>query len=82
VAPNEGEIGALHSKEQNMEAVMIPAKTVVHINGIPVALAVDTIVETAYDNMKHLTGYHYAHISDAPDSTDTPGRTREPEQET
>lgn len=51
-----------------MEAVMIPAKTVVHINGIPVHLAVDTIVETAYENMALLTGYHYAHVpeGDAP----------------
>lgn len=51
-----------------MEAVMIPAKTVVHIGGVPVALAVDTIVETAYGNMKLLTGYHYAHLAEAPDA--------------
>lgn len=45
-----------------MEAVIIPAKTVVHINGVPVALAVDTIVETAFGNMSLLTGYHYGHL--------------------
>lgn len=55
-----------------MEAVMIPAKTVVHIGGIPVALAVDTIVETVYENMKLLTGHHYAHVADVPDSSDVP----------
>jgi uncharacterized Zn-binding protein involved in type VI secretion len=49
-----------------MEAVMIPAKTVVHINGIPVALACDTIVETAHEHMQLLTGYHYAHINNEP----------------
>ena len=51
-----------------METVIIPAKTVVHIEGIPVALAVDTIVETAYENMALLTGYHYAHLSDEPNA--------------
>lgn len=51
-----------------MEAVMIPAKTVVHINGIPVALATDTIVETAHGNMASLTGYHYAHLPEAPET--------------
>jgi hypothetical protein len=49
-----------------MEVVMIPAKTLVHIGGIPVALAVDTLVETAYENMALLTGYHYAHIPEVP----------------
>lgn len=53
-----------------MEAVLVPAKTVVHINGIPVSLATDTLVETAYENIKHLTGYHYAHVSEDP--TDRP----------
>ena len=43
-----------------MVAVIIPAKTVVHVNGTPVYLAVDTIVETAYGNMQLLTGHHYA----------------------
>lgn len=43
-----------------MEAVIIPAKTLVQIAGIPVYLAVDTIVETAHANMALLTGYHYA----------------------
>jgi len=43
-----------------MDAVIIPAKTVVHVNGIPVQLAVDTIIETAHENMALLTGYHYA----------------------
>lgn len=47
-----------------MEVVMIPAKTVVQINGVPCALAVDTLVETAYENMSQLTGYHYAHVSE------------------
>lgn len=50
-----------------MEAVVIPAKTVVHIGGVPVRLAVDTIVETAYDDMARLTGYHYAHLQEAPE---------------
>jgi len=43
-----------------MEAVIIPAKTLVHIGGIPVTLAVDTIVETTHGNMALLTGYYYA----------------------
>ena len=43
-----------------MEAVIIPAKRVVHINGVPVQLAVDTIVETAAENVPFLAGYHYA----------------------
>lgn len=47
-----------------MEAVLIPAKTIVHINGIPVALAVDTLVEMAYENMALVTGHHYAHLAD------------------
>lgn len=49
-----------------MEVVMIPAKTVVTINGVPVALAVDTLVEVEYANMCYLTGYHYAHLPEAP----------------
>lgn len=49
-----------------MEIVMIPAKTVVHIGGIPVSLSVDTLVATAYENMALLTGYHYAHLPEAP----------------
>lgn len=48
-----------------MEAVIIPAKTVVHINGIPVALALDTLVETAFENMRMLTGYHYASVPES-----------------
>ncbi len=60
-----------------MEAVMIPAKTVVHINGIPVFLAVDTLVEAAYENMRFLTGHHYAHLTEAPDTLflDSPGNS-------
>jgi len=53
-----------------MEVVMIPAKTLVHISGVPVTLSVDTLVETAYENMALLTGHHYAHVPEAP--TDTP----------
>lgn len=48
-----------------MEAVIIPAKTIVHINGIPVTLAVDTIVEVALGNMCQLTGYHYSSVPDS-----------------
>jgi hypothetical protein len=47
-----------------MDAVIIPAKTTVHINGIPVRLAVDTIVETG--SMWLLTGYHYASFPETP----------------
>lgn len=49
-----------------MEAVIIPGKTLVHIGEISVALAVDTIVETAEENIPLLTGYAYAHLPDAP----------------
>ena len=49
-----------------MEAVIIPAKTVVHVGGIPVQLAVDTIVEAAHENMALLTGYHYAFLAEQP----------------
>jgi hypothetical protein len=52
-------------KESEMEAVIIPAKTLVHIGGVPVALAVDTIVETAHENMALLTGYHYANVPES-----------------
>lgn len=55
-----------------MTAVIIPARTVVHIGGVPVYLAVDTIVETAYENMHLLTGYHYAHIPDIADDAPSP----------
>lgn len=55
-----------------MEAVIIPAKTVVHINGIPVALAVDTIVETTLGNRPLLTGYAYASLGDAPEGPNVP----------
>ena len=66
-----------------MEAVLIPAKTVVHIGGIPVSLAVDTLVETAYGNMALLTGYHYAHLPEAPEAVPSPpeGRPTKEEQE-
>jgi hypothetical protein len=50
-----------------MEVVLVPAKTTVQINGIAVKLAVETLVEVAYDDMKHLTGYHYAHLPDVPE---------------
>lgn len=49
-----------------MELVMIPAKTVVHIKGLQVALPIDTLVEVAYENMSQLTGYHFGHVHDAP----------------
>lgn len=49
-----------------MEAVIIPGKTVVHINGIPVRLAVDTIVETTIENRPMLTGYAYAYLPELP----------------
>jgi hypothetical protein len=49
-----------------MEAVIIPAKTLVHIGGIPVVLAVDTIVETDLGNLPRLTGYHYAGLAEPP----------------
>lgn len=49
-----------------MEAVIIPAKTIVHIGGIPVYLATDTIVETDLGNMALLTGFHYAHVPSEP----------------
>lgn len=47
-----------------MEAVIIPARTVVHINGVPVYLVTDTIIETAFENMALLTGYHYSHVEE------------------
>lgn len=50
-----------------MEAVIIPSRTIVYINGIPVELATDIIVEVAYGNMHRLIGYHYAHIHEASD---------------
>lgn len=56
-----------------MDAVIIPAKTIVHINGIPVRLAVDTLVETA--NMSLLTGYHYAHLGSEPEGAIAEGQT-------
>ena len=49
-----------------MTAVVIPAKTVVSVNGVPVQLAVATIVETAAENVPFLTGYHYAFIVGEP----------------
>lgn len=54
-----------------MEAVIIPAKTLVHIGGVPARLAVDTIVETAHGNMAQLTGYHYSHVVDSHPPTPT-----------
>lgn len=49
-----------------MEAVVVPAQTKVHINGVPVFLAVDTMVECEYGNMALLTGHHYAHLVGPP----------------
>jgi hypothetical protein len=49
-----------------MQAVIVPAKTVVQINGVPVRLAVDTIVETASGNVPSLTGWAYAYLADPP----------------
>jgi len=51
-----------------MEAIIVVAGTTATINGIPVRFPVDTIVETAYENMQFTTGYHYAHVheSEAP----------------
>jgi uncharacterized protein DUF551 len=67
LAPNGGEFGAIHhQRSEQMEAVMIPAKTLVHIGGVPVCLATDTIIETAHENMRLLTGYHYASLLAAP----------------
>lgn len=51
-----------------MEAVRIPAGTVLLMNGIPVKLATDVIVEVAHGNMQFLTGHHYAHLPDPPDT--------------
>lgn len=61
--------------DQNGAAVIIPGQTLVYINGIPVTLAVDTIVETAYENMHLLTGYHYASLP-APPATPTPEHSK------
>lgn len=49
-----------------MEVVIIPGRTVVHIQGIPVYLAVDTIVETSHGNMSLLIGHHYASLPHHP----------------
>lgn len=63
---------------ESIAAVIIPAKTVVQINGIPVALAVDTIVETAFENMKLLTGHHYATMpAPSPDAMPLPSAPQE-----
>lgn len=43
------------TKESAVEKVLIPAKTIVHINGIPVALAADTLVEMAAANIPLIT---------------------------
>lgn len=64
-----------------MEAVIVPARTVVHIKGVPVYLATDTIVETAYGNMSQLTGYHYASVPERDAVPVPPSPAAEPTKE-
>lgn len=61
-----------------MEAVIIPAGTVVQINGVPVRLPTDTLVETAYSNMSSLVGYHYAHVPESEAPIEAPSIGGEP----
>lgn len=60
-----------------MEAVIIPGKTIVHVKGIPVQLAVDTIVEMSRANMSLLIGHHYAFVPGEPQSIDEADRQAE-----
>jgi hypothetical protein len=69
VAPSGGDSGQANqapAEVQSMDAVLIPAKTVVHVGGIPAQLAADTIVETAHGNVPLVKGYFYAHLSGPP----------------
>lgn len=43
-----------------------------HINGVPVRLALDTLVETG--NMSLLTGYHYASLGPEPNEQPESGQ--------
>lgn len=54
-APKDGPRGP-------MEVVIIPGRSVLHVKGVPVTLAVDTLVEVAHGNMALLIGNHYAHL--------------------
>ena len=69
-ASRVSEPSTTHTGETTMRAIVVPSKTLVHIDGIPVLLAVDTIVEASEDAAPMLSGYAYAHLPAQP--TDPP----------